>query len=536
MPRPVRTVDPLSIGSGARLQELFKVPRWFAVTVLVARGVFRQWQLTLSFLLFVVLWIYIGSFMWSWILVLLLWVVIIGSYWVFMGGGLKTGWWYWQLHRKWRHAMLGVGLKSREGGLIPRIRKVRPIKGGLRMDVNMTCAGRILNDLRAEAEDIAEIIGARRVQVHQVKKIGYGRLVLLWTSEPVINATALDEYVENVPDDGYGDYSKLVIGKTGSGPAVLSLMLSILIAGLSNSGKSTLLRALFHTVIRNRIPHELYVIDPAGGVELGELEHYPYTLAYCEDPDDAERVIKKAHADLKTRRLQMKAKGNRKITPSDEWPLRIILIDEMLMLPKGQLDDIRSELGTITTTGRKACTVVVGLTTLAQVDAIGRIRDAFSQRVCLATPSPEATDAALGKGAEAAGAKCSEIPTNMNGVGYYKNPDGRGYTRFRTADIPGSLLSGVEGVDTVSPNKNRKCARYRYYDVTNRALYIGKSFNPEKRAKQHAASALWYSHIDHTRTKIDWYVNEEEALRAETEAIRSERPIHNIANQKVISA
>lgn len=537
MARAVRTVDPLSVGSGARMRELFKLPRWFAITVIVLRGIFRHWLVTLSFLAGLVLWIIgIAPFLISFGLVVGLWIGVIGIYWISKGGTWKTGWWYFQLQRKWRHTMVGVGLRYRDGKLSPRLRRIRPIKDGLRMDVNMSCAARTVNDLRAEADDICEIIGARRSQVHELpKKAGWARLVLLWTAEPVISVSVIEEAADNAAFDEYGDYSKLTLGKTGSGPAIFSLMLSILICGLSNSGKSNFLRAFFHAIIKNRIPHELYVIDPAGGVELGELEYYPHTLAYCEEPAEVGKVVKKVAADLRARRAQMKAAGDKKLFPSEKNPLRIILIDEMLMLPEEYLKDARSDLGMVATTGRKACTVVIGLSALSQVDALGRIRDAFAQRVCFATPSPDATDACLGKNAEQMGAKCSEIPLSTPGVGYYKNPDGRGYTRFRAAEISGSMLTGIEGVDTKDPMANRRTAVYKYYNVTGRALRIGITDNPERRAKEYANTTLWWSQVDHTRTQIDWYSNREEALNAETVAIENERPLFNVDKQKVVS-
>lgn len=537
MARAVRTVDPLSVGSGARVRELFKLPRWFAISVIVLRGVFRHWLVSLSVLAGFVIWIIgIASFFISFGLVLGLWIGVIATYWIGMGGGWKTGWWYFQLQRKWRHTMTGVGLRSRDGKLIPRFRRVRPIKDGLRMDVNMTCAARTVNDLKAEGEDICEIIGARRMQIYDLnKKPGWARFVLLWTTEPLISTNVIEDSANNATDDEYGDYSRLILGKTGSGPAIFSLMLSILVCGLSGSGKSTFLRAFFHAIIKNRIPHELYVIDPAGGVELGELEHYPQTLAYCEEPQDSGKVIKKIVADLRARRAQMKANGDLKVFPSEKYPLRIVLIDEMLMLPKEFLEDVRSDLGMVATTGRKACTVVIGLSALSQVDALGRIRDAFAQRVCFATPSPEATDACLGKNAEQDGAKCSQIPLSTPGVAYYKNTDGRGYTRFRSAEVGGSLLTGVNEVDKEDRLRNRRTAVYKYYNVVGRALRIGIADNPERRAKEYASSVLWWSHVDHTRTQIDWYNDRDTALDAETVAIANERPLYNVQKQRVVS-
>jgi predicted GIY-YIG superfamily endonuclease len=541
MPRAVRTVDPLSVGSGARVQELFKLPRWFAVTVILCRGVFRHYILTLSIIVGFYLWFQwailfeLGSLeiVWSLVLaifsVIFIWMATIGTYWVILGGRWQTAWWYWQLRRKWRHAVTNVGLKSRDGHSVPMFDRVRPVKGGLKMRVNMAKAGRGVNDLRAEADDLAEVIGAQRNMVHALKP-GKAVYVLLWTPEPTFAVSTLETMSDKAKEEIEGDHTKIVFGKTAVGDAVLSLLLSVFIGGLSNSGKSNIVRAIFHALIRQKIPHELYVADPAGGVELSELEHYPHTLAYVDMPNKVEDLIKKAHKDMFSRKAALNATpGVNKITVSYENPLRIILIDELLLLGEQIKKVPDSELSQIIAVGRKFGYVVIALSQLTQVDATGRIRDLFPQKICLATENADMTDACLGKGAEANGAKCSEISLDQPGVGYYKNTVGKGFTRFRAAEAQGSLLNaGGEAAPTPSYDATRRCAVYKYYNIAGKALYFGNAYDPEERAKQHAGSKLWYSHIDHTRTKIEWYANKKEAEAAETEAIKAEHPIHNV--------
>lgn len=538
MPRAVREVAPTSVGSGARMREFVKLPPWVYISGLCLRGIFRHYLVTLSFILICVLWYGYGFWLWwlAFVTVIGGWALIIIVYWKIRGGGFKTIWWYWKLHNGWRHAIMGVGLQSRDKLHIPRIYRVRPVKNGLKFVVNMGIAGHTVDFLRAEADDLCEVLGFRRVQVY-VLKPAKARMVLYWTTEPIMQVDSIEQISDKLSPEqasaaGLGDYTSIVFGNTGDGPAILSLLLSVFIAGMSRSGKSNLVRVIFHGLIRQQIPHELYVIDPAGGVELGELEHYPHTLAYCDRAKDANKIIKKAHIDMFARLEQMRLLGTNKILPSVEFPLRILIIDELLLLTDQIEAGPKGELGELLITLAKTGGLVIALSQLSDLDSVSKIRKLFPQKICLATDAPETTDAALGKGAEAAGATCSEIGLNMPGVGYMKADGIKGFIRFRIVEAQGSLLSAVKGVKSKhNPNENRRCATYRFYDVTGRCLRVGIAHNPEKREKQYAVQSLWYSSVDHTRTKIDWWENEARALEEETRFIQYEHPVYNVQKQ-----
>lgn len=537
MPTAVREVPPTSLGSGARLQEFFKLPRWSIIIILSIRGIFRHYLLNISFIAIIFLWYVYGLSLW-WLAicsVVGLWVFGIGSYWLIMGGRFKTAWWYLILIYRWRHAVVNVGLGSRDKLHVPRISRVRPIKDGLRFRVNMRCAGRVVNDLKAEADDICEVIGFQRVQVFGLSP-GIARMVLLWTKEQISQSTVSDsvDFGSTTRSDlnNHGDHTRLRFGKTPSGEATLSLVTSLLIVGLSNTGKTNILKAIMHGLTRQEIPHKDYVIDDKGGVSFTELEHSPNTVVYCDRAGGADAVIDRAHRDMWERAAKMRkrkiAGNNEKILPSDEYPLCIVWIDELLLLTSQIKAGVEGKLSELAIVGREFMFVAVACSQGSQIKLLGNIRDAFPQRICLATGSTGTTDACLGDNAESnGGAKCSQIPLSMPGVGYYKNEDGRGYTRFRADEVKGSLLTGIVGVDVPDKNSNKRCAVYRYYNVTGRAWYFGKAFNPEERAKRHAVNSLWWGSVDHTRTKIDWYINEAAALEAETQFIQAEDPVHN---------
>jgi predicted GIY-YIG superfamily endonuclease len=75
-----------------------------------------------------------------------------------------------------------------------------------------------------------------------------------------------------------------------------------------------------------------------------------------------------------------------------------------------------------------------------------------------------------------------------------------------------------------------RAAVYRFFSGTGDILYIGMSSNPFMRAVVHKSSSDWY--FDVKNMTIDWFESREVAAKKEAEAIRAEKPIHNIASTK----
>lgn len=70
---------------------------------------------------------------------------------------------------------------------------------------------------------------------------------------------------------------------------------------------------------------------------------------------------------------------------------------------------------------------------------------------------------------------------------------------------------------------------YRFHDDDGRLLYVGVAYDPDAREKQHRHSQRWAPLI-HER-EDEWFDTREEALRAETHAIRNESPLFNEAGR-----
>lgn len=72
---------------------------------------------------------------------------------------------------------------------------------------------------------------------------------------------------------------------------------------------------------------------------------------------------------------------------------------------------------------------------------------------------------------------------------------------------------------------DQKTALYRHYDAEGRLLYVGISLSASNRLEQHMAGSEWAASIE--TVKIKCYSTRQEALAAEKQAIKDERPIWN---------
>ncbi|WP_028955902.1 GIY-YIG nuclease family protein [Sulfitobacter sp. 20_GPM-1509m] len=70
-----------------------------------------------------------------------------------------------------------------------------------------------------------------------------------------------------------------------------------------------------------------------------------------------------------------------------------------------------------------------------------------------------------------------------------------------------------------------KTALYRHFDADGVLLYVGISNTVFSRLNSHMNQASWAEYI--SRIELQWFDDRDAALRAEADAITSERPVHN---------
>lgn len=72
----------------------------------------------------------------------------------------------------------------------------------------------------------------------------------------------------------------------------------------------------------------------------------------------------------------------------------------------------------------------------------------------------------------------------------------------------------------------RPTALYRIFDEHDVLLYVGVSFTPETRWRAHTKTA-WWSQVHHR--VVEWHPDRPTARAAERAAIKTEKPVGNIA-------
>ena len=71
-----------------------------------------------------------------------------------------------------------------------------------------------------------------------------------------------------------------------------------------------------------------------------------------------------------------------------------------------------------------------------------------------------------------------------------------------------------------------KTALYRQYSKEGKLLYVGISLDYAKRVKQHYKGSAWF--LDVADIKLEWFDTRDDALKAERDAIKKEKPECNI--------
>ena len=72
------------------------------------------------------------------------------------------------------------------------------------------------------------------------------------------------------------------------------------------------------------------------------------------------------------------------------------------------------------------------------------------------------------------------------------------------------------------------CTLYRYYNATDKLIYVGISNNPPVRAGQHRKLSWWW--LEATRCTLEHFATRAEAMQAEIAAIQAEAPAYNIVH------
>ncbi|WP_053638273.1 MULTISPECIES: GIY-YIG nuclease family protein [Streptomyces] len=71
-----------------------------------------------------------------------------------------------------------------------------------------------------------------------------------------------------------------------------------------------------------------------------------------------------------------------------------------------------------------------------------------------------------------------------------------------------------------------RTAVYRLFDADGTLLYVGMTYAPERRFRDHRAKRTWWSQVD--GISIEWFTTRYRASLAEAKALRTEHPVHSV--------
>lgn len=76
--------------------------------------------------------------------------------------------------------------------------------------------------------------------------------------------------------------------------------------------------------------------------------------------------------------------------------------------------------------------------------------------------------------------------------------------------------------------KGFKFCVYRIYDKRKRLLYVGATLRVSLRLTDHSANKSWWSEVDHSKIRTEWFPCIYQASDEEERAIATERPKYNV--------
>jgi len=240
----------------------------------------------------------------------------------------------------------------------------------------------------------------------------------------LVDLTALD-----VGDDEHGN--PFTIGVRGR---------HVFVAGSTGAGKGSLiwspLRAIGPMIPAGLV--RITMIDLKGGAETERGR--PLFHRYATTMAQAITVLTEVRDAMKARQEHLRRSRTRKLAVSEEWPLELVMIDEMAMLTAyGERGDVREAirlLAEILTQGRACLVSVMGYVQEPTKDIVD-VRELFTTRICLAVTAASHVDMVLGDGARERGALADEIPGDEAhaGIGFVIDQGSRLPVRFRAAYV-----------------------------------------------------------------------------------------------------
>jgi len=357
-------------------------------------------------------------------------------------GRLRAAYWLRQrrhlVDSRWATAAQAAGLQrtTPDGPVRPPIRVGYADRD--RVVANVTdigVGGKTATDLVKAAPNIAAVYQARACRV--IARSEHEASVTLFFGP--------DPLAHNIPLGALPAATKpwhATPGVTEGGPPIqVDIRKSLLLGGMSGSGKSTCVWALLDGIVRERISVRLWVADPKGGMELNALK--PVAWRYEDSTKGCTAMILEAFEAMEVKQKRLAAAGVREHLPTVEEPADLVIVDETLALGKETRKDENAPLAQIAFRGRASAFSMWLAAQAGDLRTLGVVRGFTPQRMCFRSERPEMTNAILDTNAESKGAPCTQIRDTEAGVGFMYQEDAQGFVRFKIAHVPDAALPGI---------------------------------------------------------------------------------------------
>lgn len=443
-----------------------------------------------------------------------------------------------KIRQNWEHVLYQLKISGRGDGQIPPLRNVRPSERGVTGEIVVGSIAMSAHKLVKLEQEFASGFFCDRVTI---KPLSPSMATISWEWGHHLRKLLHAWDVPTMPQDADKPALAAFGVQDDGDPAYIVSNLSILVGGLSGGGKSSTIWAILNA-LQAVVPIRVRIVDPSG-VEFAEAEKVlgkGIVHDYISDTSgrfgrSMDEFYEDISVDFDARMESVKKSGERWHRPTKAEPLDVLVIDEILPLAPHLKKDVTDHIvGRILFLGRKAGFMCIAASQAGQVDVLGRIRDLFPQRICHRTKSRYVTDAFLGDGAEADGARCSTLDTVQDvGIFYIARQGEAGYTACRSALITNRdvkrIVQGLPPIPLHSTNLHDKpTSLYAMYDIDGALLYVGiaEASRLEERWKEHARTKSWFGEVADMH-EVDQYKDRYLAETAEEMMIKRRRPKYN---------
>ncbi|WP_280184368.1 FtsK/SpoIIIE domain-containing protein [Nocardia gipuzkoensis] len=242
----------------------------------------------------------------------------------------------------------------------------------------------------------------------------------------------------------------------------------ILLAGATGSGKGSVLWSIIAALgpaIKAGLV-DLYLADPKGGAEFGKGENRLF-VRFATDNPTILAMLNEAVELMRERLARMRTAGLRKIVPSTDEPLILIIIDEAASLSsyasREEQQEFRRLTGLLLSQGRAAAVSVIAALQDPSKETMPN-RQLFPVRIGLRLDEPTQSAMVHGQGARDRGARCDEISDLTPGVGYVGEDGTSEFVRVRAYFVSDDDIDAIVDAYSPAPEITAPAADYSGFD------------------------------------------------------------------------